>query len=202
METNDGRSVYILISKTSTMPSYFIKKWTKEPYAHTSLALDIELREMYSFARKGMHNPFNCGFISEDIESGIFGRDVKTRCVVFELPVTVEQREKIIEELNKFKVYPEKYKYNYKGIFGVMINKAVERKYNYFCSQFVATVLKRAGVDILDKEPGLARPEDFRRCTKLNVIYKGLLTNYREYLEKYSGHLDEVIIRNENVLEA
>lgn len=183
------------------MPHILLRR-TKEPYAHTSLALDIELREMYSFARKGMHNPFNCGFISEDIESGIFGRDVKTRCVVFELPVTVEQREKIIEELNKFKAYPEKYKYNYKGIFGVMINKAVERKYNYFCSQFVATVLKRAGVDILDKEPGLARPEDFRRCTKLNVIYKGLLTNYREYLEKYSGHLDEVIIRNENVLEA
>lgn len=45
--------VYTFNIKTSTMPSYFIKKWTKEPYAHTSLALDIELREMYSFARKG-----------------------------------------------------------------------------------------------------------------------------------------------------
>ncbi len=194
MQTNDGKSIYILISKTSTMPSYFIKKWTKEPYAHTSLALDIELREMYSFARKGMHNPFNCGFISEDIESGIFGRDVNTRCVVFELPVTAEQHEKVLDELNKFKAYPEKYKYNYWGIFGVVRNKAVERKYNYFCSQFVATVLKRAGIDILDKEPGLIRPEDFRRCKALNVIYKGLLVNYREYLKKYRTHVDEIAL--------
>ncbi|MGN0395988.1 MAG: hypothetical protein ACI4EF_11545 [Coprococcus sp.] len=192
MEANDIKQVYILISKTSTMPSYFIKKWTKEPYAHTSLALDIELREMYSFARKGMYNPFNCGFISEDIESGIFGRDVNTRCVVFELSVTREQYDRILEELNKFKSYPERYKYNYWGIFGVVRNKAVEREYNYFCSQFVATVLKRAGVDILDKEPGLIRPEDFRKCKKLKVIYKGLLTNYREYLQKYRSHVDEI----------
>lgn len=196
MGIDERRSVYILISKTSTMPSYFIKKWTKEPYAHTSLALDIELREMYSFARKGMHNPFNCGFISENIETGIFGRDVKTRCVVFELPVTKTQHEKIIEELGKFKAYPEKYKYNYKGIFGIIRNKAVEREYNYFCSQFVATVLKRAGLDILQKEPGLARPEDFRKCKSLNVIYKGLLVNYRDFLQKYRDNLDRIIIKN------
>ena len=36
------KSIYIVISKTSTFPSRVIKMWTKEPYAHTSLALDIE----------------------------------------------------------------------------------------------------------------------------------------------------------------
>lgn len=183
MEADENKKVYILISKTSTVPSNIIKMWTKEPYAHTSLALDIELNEMYSFARKGMINPFNCGFIAEDITKGIFGRDVNTKCVVFELDVTDLQHESILLQLDQFKSNAEKYRYNYWGIFGVTRNKAIEREYNYFCSQFVASVLKKAGVDILDKEPGLVRPEDFRKCEKLKVIYKGYLVNYRDYLK-------------------
>ncbi len=178
-----NRKIYILISKTQTMPSKIIKLWTKEPYAHTSLALDIELREMYSFARKGIHNPFNCGFIYENIETGIFGRDTDTTCVVFELGITEEQYENLQNELEKFKSNVKKFRYNYWGIVGVMANKAIEREYNFFCSQFVATVLQRAGINIIDKEPGLVRPEDFRRCKKLKVVYKGLLNCYRGYLK-------------------
>ena len=45
-------SIYIVLSKTQTLPSRVIKLWTREPYAHTSLAMDVELKEMYSFARK------------------------------------------------------------------------------------------------------------------------------------------------------
>ena len=184
METNETKKVYILISKTSTVPSNIIKMWTKEPYAHTSLALDIGLDEMYSFARKGIRNPFNCGFISEDITKGIFGRDTNTKCVVFELEVTQSQHELILLQLDKFKSNAERYRYNYWGIFGLTRNKAIEREYNYFCSQFVASVLRKAGVDIIDKEPGLVRPEDFRKCSKLKVIYKGYLINYREFLRE------------------
>ena len=87
----ENRKLYILISKTHTVPARIIKFWTKEPYAHASIALDLELREMYSFARKGIYNPFNCGFIIEDIDTGIFGRDVETSCVVLELTVTDKQ---------------------------------------------------------------------------------------------------------------
>ena len=49
-------SVYIVLSKTQTLPSRVIKLWTREPYAHTSLAMDVELKEMYSFARKHLQN--------------------------------------------------------------------------------------------------------------------------------------------------
>jgi hypothetical protein len=188
METNETKKVYILISKTSTVPSKIIKMWTKEPYAHTSLALDIELEEMYSFARKGIRNPFNCGFISEDITKGIFGRDIDTKCVVFELEVTKEQHELILLQLEKFKNNADRYRYNYWGIFGITRNKAIEREYNYFCSQFVASVLQKAGINIISKQPGLVRPEDFRHCDELKVIYKGLLINYRQFL--HSRELD------------
>lgn len=177
-----AKKIYILISKTHTFPSRIIKFWTKEPYAHASIALDLELREMYSFARKGIYNPFNCGFILEDINNGIFGRDIDTRCIVLELPITESQYRRVVDELAKFKANADKYRYNYWGLYGVIRNKAVEREYNYFCSQFVASVLKRSGIQVLDKEPGLVRPDDFRKCGAFKIIYKGLLRRYREYL--------------------
>ncbi len=182
--TEKTKCVYILLSKTSTIPSRVIKMWTKEPYAHASLALDIELEEMYSFARKGVKNPFNCGFISEDIEKGIFGRDVETRCRVLRLWVTANQHKKILKILNKFKKEKSFYGYNYIGIFGVICNKAVERRYNYFCSQFVYYVLDRAGVRMFGKKPGLARPEDFRTWDEPELIYEGKLHDYRKYLSE------------------
>ncbi len=177
-----NKCVYVMVSKTSTIPSQMIKMWTREPYAHTSLALDIELNEMYSFARKKLRNPFNCGFITEDITTGVFGRDVGTTCRIMRVWVTEAQLDKINKILKKFKDNKNYYKYNYIGIFGVMINKPVEREYNYFCSQFVYYVLSKAGVKLFDKKPGLARPEDFRIWKEPELIYEGKLNEYRDFL--------------------
>lgn len=183
-KTEKTKCVYILISKTQTLPSQVIKMWTREPYAHTSLALDIELNEMYSFARKRLRNPFDCGFISEDITKGVFGRDVNTTCRVGRLWVTPNQYKKILKNLDKFKKEKDFFRYNYLGIFGVVFNRAVERKYNYFCSQFVYYVLDKAGVEMFGKKPGLARPEDFRVWDELELIYEGKLNTYRTFLEE------------------
>lgn len=180
-----SKCVYIMVSKTQTLPSNVIKMWTKQPYAHTSLAMDIELKEMYSFARKGLHNPFNCGFISEDITSGVFGRDVDTTCQIARLWVTAAQYKQINRIINKFKMEQDFYHYNYIGIFGVMCNRAIERRYNYFCSQFVYYVLQEAGVQMFEKKPGLVRPEDFRIWDSMDIIYEGKLHQYRRYLTKY-----------------
>ena len=162
---DESKKVYILLSKTKTVPSNLIKLMTREPYCHTSLALDISLDEMYSFARKGVYNPFNSGFISENIEKGIFGKHKGTRCAVYELKVTSKQYDRIQQELARFKKHPD-------------------REYSFFCSQFVASVLKNAGVDIFHKKPGLVKPGDFRRCPELRPIFTGLLTEYRAYLHE------------------
>ncbi len=182
----DKRYVYILLSRTSTVPSKIIRAYTKEPFAHTSLALDMNLYEMYSFARKRVNNPIDCGFIYEDINTGIFGRDRDTTCRVFAVPVTEEQYDKVVEELNVFKANMPKYSYNYRGIVGVMINKPVVRKYKYFCSEFVARVLERAGIKLFDKNPSLASPSDFKMALADRVIYDGLLTEYRNCIKGYT----------------
>ncbi len=57
------RKIYIVLTQTKTYPARAIRLYTNEPYAHASIALDENLDEMYSFARKGLYNPFNAGFI-------------------------------------------------------------------------------------------------------------------------------------------
>ena len=150
-------SVYIVLSKTQTLPSQVIKLWTREPYAHT--------------------------FINEDITTGVFGRDVQTTCRIGRLRVTKEQYEKIMEILEQFKSEKAFYRYNYLGILGVMCQRSVERRYNYFCSQFVSYVLRKAGISLIMKKPGLTCPRDFRMCDDLEIIYEGKLRNYRNYLK-------------------
>ena len=179
------KCVYIVLSKTQTLPSNVIKMWTREPYSHTSLAFDIELNEMYSFARKHVNFPFYCGFITEDITTGVFGRDVKTECRVMRLWVTTAQKKRIDRILDKFKAERNMYRYNYLGVFSSILGRSVERRYNYFCSQFVYSVLERAGVDVFVKKPGLVRPRDFRLWREPEIIYEGRLNQYRNFLKDH-----------------
>lgn len=90
----------------------------------------------------------------------------------------------------------------------------MDREYNYFCSQFVAAVLRNAGVDIFHKKPGLVKPGDFRKCTMLKPVFTGRLADYRAYLhEKYKHRHgidneignridDRVVNRIESVISA
>ncbi len=196
------KEVYIVVSKTSTIPSQVIKMWTREQYAHTSLALDIELNNMYSFARKKLWNPFYCGFIQEDITKGVFGRDVGTTCRVGRLRVTSAQYKRIEEIIERFRQNKDSYGYNYLGVLGVTVNKPVEREHYYFCSQFVYYVLQKAGVKMFDKQPGLARPEDFRVWDELEIVYEGKLVDYRDYIHSLKDKESEDVELEMGVNEA
>lgn len=176
--------IYIVLSRTHTIPARLIRLFTRAPYSHTSLALDVELKEMYSFARKRIYNPFNSGFVDEDIETGIFGRDKNAYCSVYALPITEQQYAMLREELQHFIRNRDLYNYNYKGLLGICIGKNVSNDMNYFCSQFVSHILSRSGIELFNKEHGLIHPYDFHLELSDNRIYQGKLTDYREFVAK------------------
>ena len=177
------KSIYILLSRTGTFPSRVIRFLSRMPYAHASIAFDENLDEMYSFARKRVHYPFYCGLIDEDINKGIFGKKKATKCLVLRLPVTEDEYERAHKSVESFKADRKKYGYNYLGVFAARVHIAVERKYDYFCSQFVDKVLQMSGINLFDKKPGLVTPEDYRTSDKLEHFYEGLLANYQGWLE-------------------
>lgn len=171
--------VYIVLTQTRTYPARLIRLYTKEPYAHTSIAFDKDLEEMYSFARKTPRNPFRAGFIQEDIKKGIFGKYVETNCSIYQLKITEQQYNHIREELKIFKENKEKYSYNFLGILGVMVNIPIHPENRYFCSQFVAYLLEQSGIHLFNKSCALVKPMDFRLCPKLKRVYKGKLVDIR-----------------------
>ena len=56
------KKIYIILTFTGTALSRIIKLSTKDEFAHASIALDSELKEMYSFGRLNPYNPFFGGF--------------------------------------------------------------------------------------------------------------------------------------------
>lgn len=187
----------MLLSRTHTMPARLIRFFTKEPYSHTSIALDIELKELYSFARRNMYNPFDSGFVGEDIETGIFGSDKNIYCSVYAIPVTDEQYQSVCQEIKGFLQNKELYNYNYMGLVGILFGKNVTDEKRYFCSQFVSHILNKSGIHLFWKENGLIRPYDFHIRLKENRIYKGKLSEYRHYLKQYQSmdYLEEEYVR-------
>lgn len=191
------RYIYVLLSRTHTMPARLIRLFTREPYSHTSIALDMELNALYSFARRNMYNPFNSGFVNEDIETGIFGSDNNIFCSVYAIPVTEEQYQKVCQEIEGFVQNKELYNYNYMGLVGVLFGKNVADEKRYFCSQFVSHILSRSGIHLFQKENGLIRPYDFHIRLKDSRIYKGKLSEYRQYLKQHQSQefLDEEYVQ-------
>ena len=122
------RYIYVLLSRTHTMPARLIRLLTGEPYSHTSIALDMELNEMYSFARKHIYNPFNSGFVDEHIETGVFGKDKNVFCSVYALPVTEPQYQRIQQEIRRFINNRDVYNYNYIGLIGILFGKNISNK--------------------------------------------------------------------------
>ncbi|MEA3321737.1 MAG: hypothetical protein U9Q88_17245 [Bacillota bacterium] len=171
--------VYILLTDTGTLFTKSIKKYTKAPYNHVSLSFDSDLKELYSFGRKRPSNPFNGGFVREDVENGTYRKYPGTTCVIYKMAVTQREVEKMRRIIGVFQKKETKWFYNLLGVIGVSINEPVEIDSSYFCSQFVSDVLHRSGIKLWDKLPSLVTPDDFRQSDRLEWIYEGKLYDYQ-----------------------
>lgn len=172
------KELYILLSDTGTWLNKSVKWYTKAPYNHASLSLDRELIELYSFGRKNPKNPVLGGFAKEDVRNGIYTYFPNTTCVLYRLKVTDVEYRKVESVLEAFKKNSDKYTYNAVGLLGVALNRPIEPLNSYFCSQFVAEVLERAGIYLWDKDPALVSPDDFRFSDRLELLYEGSIYQY------------------------
>lgn len=170
-----NKKLYILLSDTGSLLTKMIKLYTKKTYNHVSISLDGELKKVYSFGRKRMYNPFRGGFVQENTKSGLFKH---ASCAIYSVSVSEEQFERVERFIKRMELQQDKYHYNFIGLFGFLFNKPIERKNAFFCSQFVATVLKEGNVVDIKKQPGLISPGDIQECVELGLVYEGALRGY------------------------
>ena len=168
-------NVYLLLTDTGTIFSTAIKKYTRKPYNHASLALDQQLTEVYSFARKKVYNPFIGGFVQEDVTKHLLNEAL---CEIYCLTITPLQYEHLQLILEQFERDKEQYKYNLLGVLAIPLRRNIYRENAYFCSQFVAYVIGEAGISLIDKPTYLITPDDFRQCEQVELIYEGKVQDY------------------------
>ncbi|WP_342665444.1 hypothetical protein [Paucisalibacillus globulus] len=169
------QKVYILLTDTGSILTKLIKLYTNKPYNHASISFDSNLTEVYSFGRKNVNNPFDGGFVKEDVRRGLFE---EADCAIYSYTVTdveMQNMKNYIKELKKQKEY---YRYNFLGLFGFLLNKPIERKNAFFCSQFVATVLKKSNSIYFKKPESLIAPNDLQEISKFELVYEGKLKAY------------------------
>ncbi|GAB2546363.1 hypothetical protein [Gracilibacillus alcaliphilus] len=164
--------IYLLFTNTGTLFTKAIRLYTKASYNHASIALDLSLKEMYSFGRKYPRNPFLGGFVKEETQESFFQR---ADCSIYACEISAEQEQRLKDSLSLFMSSPENYHYNFIGLFGVMFNKPIHRKNAYFCSQFIAYILAEAAIASFHKPFELITPQDLQQLPELTLIYQGKL---------------------------
>ena len=171
------KKIYIILTHTGTTLSKIIKGFTKDDFSHVSIALDIELKEMYSFGRLNPYNPFWGGFVHEYIDKGTFKRFYKTIAKIYSLEITEQQYESIKNNIEQIKNDKENYKFNIIGLFAAGFHKKIKKQKTFYCAEFVKYVMEKA--DIKTDLPDIVKPEDFKNINESHEIYGGLLRKYQ-----------------------
>lgn len=171
--------IYIVLTRTRTNLSKFIRFFTKKPYNHISLALDKELYELYSFGRRRPKNPFIAGFVKEDIDHGFYHYFNDTTCVVYEVPVTERQLKNLKQYLLPFQADPLQYGFNFAGLIACGLHLPLDRKKHYFCSQFVSEALSKSEIMTFNRDCRLIQPADYLDLLdQYKIVYQGKITEY------------------------
>lgn len=167
--------IYIILTHTGTNLSKLIKNYTKDEFSHVSIALDRELKQMYSFGRLHPYNPIWAGFVHEYIDDGTFKRFYLTKTKVYELSITKEQYDVIKNTIQQ--IEKENYTFNILGLFAAGFRKKIKWKKSFYCAEFVKYALDQAKIE--NDLPEVPKPEDFKQMPGLKEIYKGYLKEYK-----------------------
>lgn len=185
------KKIYLLLTDTGTLLTRMIKSYTKKPYNHASIAFDADLNEVYSFGRKRARNPVIGGFVREDLHSVIFE---EANCAIYSLTIPEEEFQKMYEYIQNIAAKKENYRYNFIGLFGVLFNKPIKRNNAFFCSQFVASVLKESKVIDFDKDLSLIAPSELPHLADFQLVYEGRLLDYQNSVCNKSVHVSYPLV--------
>jgi hypothetical protein len=173
------KQIYILLSDTGTWLSKIIKWYTKEPLNHSSISLDDELTQVYSFGRKFQANPLEGGFVKEDMQGDLFlNNERPTACALYSCNVSAATYERIRMQLVHMEQHHSDYSYNLLGLLTFVFKLKYVPKNSYFCSQFVSSILRENGVVLVDKPSELVTPADIAKSKLLSLIYRGTLNAF------------------------
>ena len=175
------KKIYIILTYTGTLLSRMIKMYTKAEYSHVSISLEKNLNKMYSFGRLNPYNPFIGGFVQEGLDIGTFKRFKKTKAEIYSIEVTSKQFNDLKNVLKEIEKNKSIYRFNTLGIFAAAFNIKLKREKCFYCAEFVKHLIESTDANIL--LPELIKPIDFKYLDNIELVYRGVLRNYKKIKE-------------------
>lgn len=178
--------IYIVFSKTNTLISRSIGAVTKSDYTHVALSLDTNFDNMYTFGRLNPNNPFFAGLTVENLHTGVYQRTPYCKSMIYKIAVSDNQLKILKHELDKYYSAKQKYRYNFLGLFAVLIDKPWKRQNHYFCSEFVSELLASSNIWHSPKVHELTRPSDLVYINNKEIFFKGYASDFSSKNKKLS----------------
>lgn len=170
------KTIYILLTRSSTILSKMVHLVTDDTYTHASIAFDEDLKTLYSSSRKNGRTLFPAGPCTESLDSGYYKRHARIPCAVYELQVSEEAYESAKQEVERIMAAADEYHFNIIGLLLCHFNIPYHRKHYFFCSQFVSEILSRSCAMELPKDTSLMRPSDYMRLPGLLCRFQGYIS--------------------------
>ncbi len=181
------KQIYILLTRTGTVPARIIHAFKGGTFTHTSLSLKPSTDCLYSYARRRIRNPLKAGLIVENIHTEVFAQYPNCHCALYCLTVSDEAYANMQREITYFFDNYKKAKYNFIGLIPLALGIKIRRKFRLTCSQFVAIILERSREIELPKDPYLMLPNDFSSINGIELVYDGILKNCKISLPTYAN---------------
>lgn len=207
----DMYPVYIVLSYVGGWFAAVQRAVRKVHYCHAGLALDSNLKSIYTFAKWKIKGESMDGFGVESLDDYI---DMNKYALVDVLCIFVDGKtmDKLKETVKYFMDNKKKSKYNIPNILNILFRRKVDYgpdNVSMVCSQFTDTVLKSVNIDLTKKPSNLVEPEDFEVVMKHPKVYRvfdGYATRYNEKrAEAYTrilfkkGIRDDILVTNNDL---
>lgn len=140
----EKRYLYVVFSSTPYRIGKIIRAMIRQPYNHVSIALDEQLAQMYSFARRYYSAPLYGGFVHETPDRYCIGHR-SSRIKVCRLQITDAQYQAVSQRIARMYANKEHFLYNHLSVLGMPFQKRIPVKDAFICIEFVVSVLASVG---------------------------------------------------------
>ena len=134
------KHIYVVFSSTPYKIGKMIRVVTREKYNHASIALDENLTQMYSFARRYQCTPFYGGFVKES-SARYCRKGVQASVKIYKLLVSEENYNAVVQQLEDMSRTKEHYLYNHFSALTTVFHKCIPLRDAYTCVEFCVDVL-------------------------------------------------------------
>lgn len=164
----EKRKIYLLLTRFPDKGSRVIELLRGAHYPHTSIGLEEDMNTFYSFVSKG--------FIVESVTRYVRADREPFPCQLYELEVSKNVYECVKKIVGYFVEFKELVRYAKAGLVFSLLHIPYKRdRFSYFCSEFVADVLKYSGAVKLHKKSNQYFSEDLKHLPGMKLNFQGNL---------------------------